>query len=141
LARNAQNRTPPLGFFKDFVLEKSGRYQKTINLKRRGTAPLVDVIRVHALASASQAQNSFRRLDDIVAAGFLTSGMAADLRDALEFISIIRIRHQAAAIEADRSPDNNIDPENLPNFERRSLKDAFTVLSNAQKFIKFRYRG
>src|SRR6056297_1548454 len=141
LARNAQNRTPPLGFFKDFVLEKSGRYQQTINLKRRGTAPLVDVIRVHALASGSQAQNSFRRLDDIVAAGFLTSGMAADLRDAMEFISIIRIRHQAAAIEAGRSPDNNIDPENLPSLERRSLKDAFTVLSNAQKFIKFRYRA
>src|SRR6056297_1615711 len=141
LARNAQNRTPPLGFFKDFVLEKSGRYQQTINLKRRGTAPLVDVIRVHALASASRAQNSFRRLDDVVAAGFLTTGMAADLRDAMEFISIIRIRHQAAAIEAGRSPDNNIDPENLPSLERRSLKDAFTVLSNAQKFIKFRYRG
>src|SRR6056297_2189400 len=89
LARNAQNRTPPLGFFKDFVLEKSGRYQRTINLKRRGTAPLVDVVRVHALASASQAQNSFRRLEDTVAAGFLTAGMAADLRDAMEFISII----------------------------------------------------
>lgn len=141
LARNAQNRTPPLGFFKDFVLEKSGRYQQTVNLKRRGTAPLVDVIRVHALASASQSQNSFRRLEDTVAAGFLTSGMAADLRDAMEFISIIRIRHQAAAMEAGRSPDNNIDPENLPRLERRSLKDAFTVLNNAQKFLKFRYRG
>lgn len=141
MARNAQNRTPPLGFFKDFVLEKSGRYAKTLNLKRRGTAPMVDVVRVHALASASQSQNSFRRLDDIVAAGFLTSGMAADLRDAMEFISIIRTRHQAFAIEAGRTPNNNIDPETLPNLERRSLKDAFTVLSNAQKFIKFRYRA
>ena len=140
MARNAQNRTPPLGFFKDFVLEKSGRHAKTLNLKRRGTAPLVDVIRVHALASASHSQNSFRRLDDILAAGFLTSGMAADLRDALEFISIIRTRHQAFDIEAGRTPNNNIDPETLPSLERQSLKDAFTVLSNAQKFIKFRYR-
>jgi len=141
MARNAQNRTPPLGFFKDFVLEKSGRYARTLNLKRRGTAPLVDVIRVHALASASQSQNSFRRLDDILAAGFLTSGMANDLRDALEFISIIRTRHQAFDIEAGRAPNNNIDPETLSSLERRTLKDAFTVLSNAQKFIKFRYRA
>jgi CBS domain-containing protein len=141
MARNAQKRTPPLGFFKDFVLEKSGRYARTLNLKRRGTAPLVDVIRIHALASASQSQNSFRRLDDILAAGFLTSGMADDLRHALEFISIIRTRHQAFDIEAGRSPNNNIDPETLPSLERRSLKDAFTVLSNAQKFIKFRYRA
>ncbi len=141
LALNAQNRTPPLGFFKDFVLEKSGRYQRTINLKRRGTAPLVDVIRVHAMASGSRRQNSFRRLEDIVAAGFLTKGMADDLRDAHEFISIIRARHQAFDIEAGRVPNNNLDPETLPRLERRSLKDAFTVLANAQKFIKFRYRG
>ena len=141
MARNAQNRTPPLGFFKDFVLEKSGRYARTLNLKRRGTAPLVDVIRVHALASGSQSQNSFQRLEDVVAAGFLTSGMADDLRDALEFISIIRTRHQAFDIEAGRNPNNNIDPETLPSLERRSLKDAFTVLSNAQKFIRFRYRA
>jgi len=141
LARNAQNRTPPLGFFKDFVLESSGRYQRTLNLKRRGTAPLVDVVRVHALAAGSDAQNSFRRLEDIVAAGFLTSGMAADLRDALEFISIVRVRHQAADLEAGRDPNNNLDPEALSGLERRSLKDSFQVLSNAQKFIKFRYRA
>ncbi|MDT8409029.1 MAG: DUF294 nucleotidyltransferase-like domain-containing protein [Wenzhouxiangellaceae bacterium] len=140
LARNAQNRTPPLGFFKDFVLEKSGRYQETLNLKRRGTGPLVDVIRVHALASASLSQNSFRRLEDVLAAGFLTSGMTADLRDALEFIAIIRARHQAADIETGRRPNNNVDPESLSRLERRSLKDAFNVLSNAQKFLKFRYR-
>ncbi|MFU8877531.1 MAG: DUF294 nucleotidyltransferase-like domain-containing protein [Wenzhouxiangellaceae bacterium] len=141
LALNAQNRTPPLGFFKDFVLEKSGHYQRTINLKRRGTAPLVDVIRAHALASGSRRQNSFRRLQDVVATGFLTGGMADDLRDALEFISIIRARHQAFEIEAGRVPNNNLDPETLPRLDRRSLKDAFTVLANAQKFIRFRYRG
>ncbi|MCA1779913.1 MAG: DUF294 nucleotidyltransferase-like domain-containing protein, partial [Xanthomonadaceae bacterium] len=140
LSRNALNRTPPLGFFKDFVLEKGGRYENSLNLKRRGSGPLGDVIRVHALASGSRAQNSFRRLEDIAAAGFLTSGMAADLRDALEFISIVRARHQAYDIEAGREPNNNIDPETLSNLERRSLKDAFRVLSNAQKFLKFRYR-
>ena len=55
--------------------------------------------------------------------------------------TVLRRMDEAAAIEAGRSPDNNIDPEYLPSLERRSLKDAFTVLSNAQKFIKFRYRG
>jgi CBS domain-containing protein len=140
LARNAQNRTPPLGFFRDFVLEKGGRHENSINLKRRGSGPMVDVIRVHALAAGSTAQNSFRRLDDIRAAGFLTASMADDLRDALEFISVVRARHQAAAIEAGTTPNNNIDPETLSNLERRSLKDAFKVLANAQKFLKFRYR-
>jgi len=140
LAQNAQKRTPPLGFFKNFVLERGGRHANSINLKRRGTAPLVDVIRVHALASASESQNSFNRLEDTIAAGFLTPSMGGDLRDALEFISIIRARHQSFNIENRRKPDNNIDPETLSAFDRRNLKDAFGVLANAQKFLKFRYR-
>jgi len=140
LAINANNRTPPLGFFRDFVLEQGGRHENSINLKRRGTAPLTDVIRVHALAAGSRAQNSFRRLEDTVAAGYLTSSMAADLRDSLEFIAMVRARHQAWDAERGGEANNNIDPDTLSQFERRSLKDAFKVLANAQKFIRFRYR-
>ncbi len=140
MARNALNRTPPLGFFKEFVMEKDGRHNNSINLKRRGTAPLADLIRVHALAIGSRAQNSFERLDDIIEAGILPKGRGADLRDALEFISMVRIRHQALDIEAGNEPDNNIEPENMSDFERRNLKDAFQILSNAQKFLKFRYQ-
>ncbi|MCV5231457.1 cyclic nucleotide-binding protein, partial [Escherichia coli] len=93
------NRRPPLGFFKDFVMEKDGQHKNSINLKRRGTAPLVDLIRVHALAVGSRAQNSFERLDDIIDAGILPKGRAQDLKDALEFISMVRIRHQATDVE------------------------------------------
>lgn len=141
LARNALNRTPPLGFFKDFVMEKDGRHNNSINLKRRGTAPLADLIRVHALAVGSRSQNSFERLDDIIDAGILPKGRAQDLRDAMEFISTVRIRHQALDVEQGIDPDNNIEPENLSDFERRNLKDAFQILSNAQNFLKFRYQA
>ncbi|WP_105901990.1 DUF294 nucleotidyltransferase-like domain-containing protein [Vibrio gangliei] len=141
LARNAINRTPPLGFFKGFVMEKDGRHNNSINLKRRGTAPLADLIRVHALAVGSRAQNSFERLDDIKDAGILPKGRADDLRDAMEYISMVRIRHQALDVENEIEPDNNIEPDNMSDFDRRNLKDAFQILSNAQSFLKYRYHG
>lgn len=141
LARNALNRTPPLGFFRTFVLEEDGRHQKSFNLKRRGTAPVSDLIRVHALACGSRSQNSFERLRDIEKTELLMEDDAGNLRDALEFISIVRIRHQALAIEEDREPDNNVRPEDLSPFERSHLKDAFQVVSNAQKFLRFRYNA
>lgn len=141
LARNALNRKPPLGFFKDFVMEKDGRHNNSINLKRRGTAPLVDLIRVHALAVGSRSTNSFERLDDIHEAGILPKGRARDLKDALEFISMVRISHQALDVEQGIEPDNNVEPENLSDFERRNLKDAFQILSNGQNFLKFRYQA
>ncbi|USD61593.1 cyclic nucleotide-binding/CBS domain-containing protein [Vibrio sp. SCSIO 43140] len=141
LARNALNRKPPLGFFKDFVMEKDGQHNNSINLKRRGTAPLVDLIRVHALAVGSRSTNSFERLDDIHEAGILPKGRARDLKDALEFISMVRIAHQAQDVELGIEPDNNVEPENLSDFERRNLKDAFQILSNGQNFLKFRYQA
>lgn len=141
LARNALNRTPPLGFFRTFVLEEDGKHQKTFNLKRRGTAPLSDLIRVHALACGSRSQNSFERLRDIANTKLLMEDDAYNLRDALEFISIVRIRHQALAIEDGREPDNNVRPEDLSPFERSHLKDAFQIVSNAQKFLRFRYNA
>ncbi len=141
LARNALNRTPPLGFFQSFVMEKDGQHKNSINLKRRGTAPLADLIRVHALAVGSRSQNSFERLDDIAEAGILPRGRAQDLRDAMEFISMVRIRHQAIDVENGIDPDNNIEPDNISDFERRNLKDAFQILSNGQKFLRFRYQA
>ena len=139
MARNALNRTPPLGFFRTFVMEKDGRHNNSINIKRRGTAPLVDVIRVHALAVGSRSQTSFDRLDDITRANTLPAGQADKLRYALEFLSMVRIRHQAHDLKHHHTPDNNIEPENVSDDERHNLKDAFQVLSNAQKFLRFRY--
>jgi CBS domain-containing protein len=139
MARNALNRTPPLGFFRTFVMENNGKQNNSINLKRRGTAPLTDLIRVHALACGSRAQNSFARLDDIEKTQLLAMGVSDKLRYALEFLSMSRIRHQVIDLRNDRSPDNTIEPENVSDSERHNLKDAFQLLSNAQKFLKFRY--
>lgn len=139
LARNALNRTPPLGFWRDFVMEKDGQQNNIINLKGRGTAPMVDLVRVHALACGSTAQNTFERLDDIDKTSLLPKGVGGKLRYAFEFMSMVRIRHQVADIQNERPPDNYIEPENLSDTERHNLKDAFQVLSNAQRFLRFRY--
>jgi CBS domain-containing protein len=140
MARNALQRTPPLGFFKDFVMETDGRHSNSINMKRRGTAPLADLVRVHALEIGSHERNTFERLKEIIEADILPRGRGADLRDALELIAMVRIRHQALDLEAGNVPDNNVEPENLSDFERKNLKDAFQILSNAQKFLKYRYQ-
>jgi len=140
MARNALLRTPPLGFFKDFVVESDGRHTRAINIKRRGTGPMADLIRVHALAIGSQALNSFDRLREIIDAAILPLGRGQDLYDALEFITTVRARNQADELSAGNEPDNSVEPEKLSEFERKSLRDAFLILSNAQKFLKYRYQ-
>ena len=139
MARNALNRTPPIGFFRDFVMEKDGRQNNSINVKRRGTAPLTDLIRIHALACGSRAQNSFDRLKDIANTQLLGPGVADRLAYSLEVLSNTRLRHQVIDIDRGDEPDNNIEPEQVPDRERHEIKEAFRALSQAQKFLRFRY--
>lgn len=139
MAHNATRRKPPLGFFRQFVLEKSGEHSKSINLKARGIAPVIDTVRVHALGCSSRKVNTFERLKDIAETPLLTEGKANELIDALELIGMVRIRHQAAQIAAGKPPDNYVQPETLTAFERRNLKDAFHIASRMQEFLKYRY--
>ena len=139
MARNALNRTPPLGLFRTFVVENDGKQSKGINLKRRGTAPLTDLIRVHALACGSQAQNSYERLDAIAKTQLLASGVPEKLRHALDYLTMTRIRHQVYALRHEQTPDNNVDPALVSQQERHHLKEAFQAISLAQKFLKYRY--
>jgi CBS domain-containing protein len=139
MARIALDRTPPLGFFRTFVVETDGQHKRIINLKGRGTAPLTDLIRIHALACGSTAQNSFDRMDAIASSNVIPPEALKQLRYALEFLSMVRIRHQADALEQGAALNNYVEPERFSNSERRNLKEAFQVLSNGQNFLRFRY--
>ncbi|WP_394180781.1 DUF294 nucleotidyltransferase-like domain-containing protein [Marinomonas posidonica] len=141
MARNANQRKPPLGFFRQFVLDGEGKQSRTFNLKERGIAPIIDIVRVHALAIGSDKLNTLERLEDIEAEGLLPDGRAKDLALALEMIGMVRIRHQKDQIDAGETPNNHVNPANLSSFEKRHLRDAFDIVSRQQEFIKFRYAG
>ncbi|ETX12062.1 cyclic nucleotide-binding protein [Marinomonas ushuaiensis DSM 15871] len=141
MARNANQRKPPLGFFRQFVLDGEGKQSRTFNLKERGIAPIIDIVRVHALACGSDKLNTLERIEDIEAAGLLPDGRAKDLALALEMIGMVRIKNQKDQIEAGEQPNNHVNPENLSSFEKRHLRDAFNIVTRQQEFIKFRYAG
>ncbi len=82
--------------------------------------------------SDRSALNSFERLKDVIAASILPPGRGQDLHDTLEFISTVRIRNQADDLAAGLEPGNSIEPDKLSAFERKSLRDAFLILADAQ---------
>jgi CBS domain-containing protein len=99
----------------------------------------VDVIRVHALAIGSRARNSSERLEDVIESGILPDKRGQELKYALEYLAMVRIRHQAEDVESGEEVDNTIEPDKLSDIERRNLKEAFNVLSSSQRFLKYRY--
>ena len=51
-----------------------------------------------------------------------------------------RIAHQARQTTDDLAPDNYLSLNELSNFERTQLKDAFTVVQSMQSVLGQRYR-
>ena len=137
-AAAAAGGSVPLGFFRGFVLEKEGERRDTLDLKR-ASLTLVTTARLHALASGVDAVSTQDRLAAASAAGALSEGLAADLRDAFEFVSYVRWRHQVRRARAGQVPDNHLDPQELSAFERNTLRDAFEVVRAAQKAVAARY--
>ena len=95
LAKRAVEREPPLGFFRGFVLERHGEHKDTLDIKKGGVGAVVELARVHALSVGSPAVNTRARINATVAAGVMNLDRGEDLRDAFEFISYVRLRHQA----------------------------------------------
>ncbi len=137
---NALQHQPPLGLFKGIATIRSGEHKGTVDLKHTGVVPIVDLARVYALAGGHSAVNSHDRLLNAASGGTISEQSARDLRDALEFLAFMRIQHQARQIAAGEAPDNYLRLEELSNFERTQLKDAFTVVQSLQSVLGQRYR-
>ena len=132
LSRQALAMRPPLGFFRGLVLERHGEHRDTLDIKRPISA-LVQLARIHALRSGSPALSTRRRLAAAAAAGTIDHDAAAELADALELMSYLRLHHQAAQARAGRTPDNNLRPADLTQRQRRHLRDAFEIVRSAQQ--------
>jgi len=138
---NALLHSPPLGFFKTFVLETDGDHNHILNLKKRGTIPIVDIARNYALSIGSQALNTIDRLHAIKQAGAMSGEMSYSLIDAHEFIAGIRLEAQGKQYRAGLKANNHLDPKELSPLLRHQLKDAFNVVREAQAAMKARFGG
>jgi CBS domain-containing protein len=141
MAANALTHRPPLGFFRTFVLVHDGEHDDTLDLKHRGIVPITDIARVLALSAGLPAVNTRERLQQCRDAGALSRDMAGNLLDALEFIAMLRIRHQAEQIRRGQKADNFVPPKQLSELEREYLKDAFKVIRTMQETMETRYQA
>lgn len=140
LAANALHYRPPLGFFRQFVLIHDGEHDDTLDIKHRGVIPIVDMVRVHALAAGLTALNTRERIEAAEAGGELSHDGAQDLLYALEFVATLRARHQAQQHLDGLAMDNYLRPDRLSRPERNQLRDAFAVINTLQQAMEQRYQ-
>jgi len=139
MSKTAMNFQPPLGFFRQFVLEKSGEHKNTLDLKLHGIMPIVEIARIRSLAAGEIRITTRNRLRAAAEAGELAKADAANLLDALDFIEKLRLEHQSRQLHAGEKPDNHLSPTELSPLVRQNLKAAFAQVRVSQSALLNRF--
>jgi CBS domain-containing protein len=141
LAKDFLVSRPPLTFFKNFMVEKDGKYKNRLDLKTQGMTPFVNFARLWALRRGIKETNTMERIEILAKNGFMPRELYMETRDAYEFQMQLRLVNQLRLMEADRAPDNYIDPADLSQVEKQTLKEAFSVIGRLQEYVKSEFRA
>ena len=141
LAANALESKPPLGIFRRFVVDRDGEHRSELDLKKRGVLPVTEIVRLHALAHSIAAVNTDERLKALAAGKHLTIAGSRNLADAIHFIQHMRIKHQCEQIVKGEAVSNFLNPRDLPKMAKEQLRDAFTIIDEAQSSVRQTYRA
>ncbi len=140
LACVSTTRKPPLGFFRNFVLERSGEHKDQLDLKLFGTAPIVDAARVFALDAGIEHMNTSDRLSALSSGPENDPTIFQDMQEAFEFLTLLRLECQLRQVRDGQQLSNYIAPDSLTHLQRSLLKEAFRATARAQALIEEKFR-
>jgi CBS domain-containing protein len=133
LTRNALERQPPLGLFRDFVVDVEGENRGTFDLKQEAANVFVEAARILALAAGSSATGTEARLRDAGDRGGVERRETQAWVEAFHFVQALRLKLQCEQADRGGAPHNRVDPGELNALDRRFLVEA---LRQAQKLQK-----
>jgi CBS domain-containing protein len=141
LTENALHFKPPLGFFRNFVVESEGEHRNALDIKR-AMLPVVDFARILALKNGIQETNTIERLHQLNEGGHLSSKDYKEIYRSYSFMMQLRfVRQITAIIEENGKPDNYINPKKLSRIEQTMLKEIFKRVEDFQTKMSFEFTG
>jgi CBS domain-containing protein len=141
LTVNVLEAPAPIGLFRRFIVEHTGEHRDAIDLKKRGVMPIIDIVRIHALANKITAVNTDDRVRELGRTQRLAASDSRKLQKALHFIMHLRIQNQARQISLGERTSNYCNPADLSRQTREQLRDVFTVINDAQGAVRRTFRA
>jgi CBS domain-containing protein len=132
----ALNQVSPLGFFKQFVVDRSGEHKDELNIREKGILPIVDAIRVLAAAHNITETSTIERLRSLSRKGKLLQGLEGDIGSAFEFLLYLRLQDQMRRKEFHEKIDDFIAPEKLSLIEKKTLKEVFQLIPRLHSSVE-----
>ncbi len=140
LAGNALWFRPPLGFFRNFVVESKGEHRNMFDIKKAMT-PIVDFARIYALNNNISATNTQERLYRLYLEKALTRELYNDLDQSYSYLMQKRLTCQINNIADGKKPDNYIGPAKLSRLDQTMLKEIFKRIEGMQTKLRLDFTG
>jgi CBS domain-containing protein len=141
LTENALYFKPPIGFFRNFVVESKGEHRNKFDIKS-AMMPIVDCARIYSLKNKLDETNTLERLQQLNHIGVLSKEEYNELEQSYSFLMQLRIVRQITAIiEENKRPDNYINPKELSRIEQTMLKEIFKRIEKFQRKIDIEFTG
>ncbi len=135
MTENALQRQPPIGFFRDFVVDKDGEHPNTIDLKLSAVSLFVDAARVIGLAHGITDSNTERRLRLAAESAGLGSKEVDAWVDAFHFMQSVRLRHHHGQKVRGEATHNRVDPYAFNPLDRKFFLEALRQAGLLQKRV------
>jgi CBS domain-containing protein len=136
-ARNATQNPPPLSFFRNMVVERSGEHRDAFDIKARAMMPLADAARVlvydlgiNIYGSTAERWERIAQVDESLARLSGEAGMAYEI--------LMRIRALEGLNRG--SSGRYVHIKELNKLERQTLRSTFSVVKDVQLMLTSRYR-
>ncbi len=139
LASSAVDLRPPTGFFRDLLVGWDGSRAGTLDVKHGGLTPITNLARTFAVASGVASNRTIDRLRTASALGALDPDLAVGLEEAFRLLWRIRLRHQVRQLLAGDAADDQVDPRLLGPLTRRSVREAFKLITAGQRVLATTY--
>ena len=125
MVENALGNRPPLSLLRNFLVERKGESQNTLNLKINGVTPFVDAARIFALASGSTETGTTPRLRAACDAWRMDKAETDAWIESFLYIQLLRLRLQHQQADKHDIMSNRINPDTLNALDRHILKETF----------------
>ena len=137
LAQNSLSNPTPLGFFRDFVVEKSGEHKDQFDIKSRAMMPLTDLARLLVLShEVVGINNTFKRFEKLAELEPNNQELFTQAGTAYEILMRMR------ALEGLREGNSGryIHSQSLGKLQRQLLKNTFSPISELQEIVRIRFQ-
>jgi CBS domain-containing protein len=141
LAENALFFTPPIGFFRNFLVESKGEHRDSFDIKA-AMQPVVDYARIYALSNRIEETNTMGRLEELLRQKKISAQQYNELDTVYSYLMQQRfVRQVRAVVEEKAEPDNYVNPKKLSRIEQTTLKEIFKRIEKFQAKLSFDFTG